>query len=145
MNPDQAAWIREHVWPADLTRTEYRHEQTCSCEWPCECADGNCHYCLTPDGMPAEDVAVTFVYGSRYTSRAFRKGGLQHRRPLASVLYLPTQRPCRLLCRCTHEGRHGGPAETVPAQSAPAARATAVRRVRPVPAGQLGLFEGVTS
>ncbi|MDX3019907.1 DUF6248 family natural product biosynthesis protein [Streptomyces acidiscabies] len=145
MTPDQAAWVRDHAWPSGLIRTEYRHEQVCSCEWPCECEKGNCNYCLTPDNVPAEDIAVAFVYGSRYTAWTFYEGGLQHRQSLASVLYLPTQRPCRLLCRCTHEGRRREPITTAPEQSVPAVHAPAVRRARPVPVGQLGLFEGASA
>lgn len=142
MTPDQAAWVRENVWPPELARTRYRHEDTCTCTWPCPCEEGEHHYCLTPAGMPAAAVRVASVFGSAYTAFSL-SGILLHRERRADVVHLPHQRPCRLLCRCQHPfhaGRThavGGAVQQVP--STPAA--PPVRRPRPVPAGQMGLFE----
>jgi hypothetical protein len=145
MTPEQAAWVRDHVWPTELARTRYRNEHLCSCTWPCPCEKGQHHYCGTPDGTPAVDVLVAVVWGSIHTAYTL-SGILQHRQRRANVLHLPQQRPCRQLCQCQHPfhtGQSAVPKEG-PEQKTPSKPTTApVRRPRPLPAGQLGLFEEV--
>ncbi len=144
MNPMPSAdaeWIRAHVWPDELVADDYRTEPLCSCQWPCDCATGRHQYCITPGGIPATDVRVAIVYGSRHT--AFGFGRLLHRRHLADVICLPWQTPCRLLCQCTHD-RPAAPVQA-PEQTAPTSAPARRLRPVPVPAGQLGLFEEATT
>ena len=137
MTPDAAEWVRTRVWPTELARTGYRNEHICSCQWRCPCDKGQHHYCLTPEGVPAADICIAHVYGSRFTAHVL-SGILLHRQYVAQVIHLPHQKPCRLLCRCTHT-RTPTPDET-PQQTPPSTTSRRVRQV-PVAAGQLGLFE----
>lgn len=141
MNAADAEWIRTHVWPAELARFNYRHENTCSCTWPCPCQQGRHNDCATPDGAPSLDVRVGVIWGSIHT--AYDLGGpLLHRQRRANVVHLPQQRPCRQLCRCDHTGRPDPDVLAAAQQQAPApARAARRTRTVSIAAGQIGLFE----
>jgi hypothetical protein len=142
MTPDAATWVREHVWPSELARHSYRNEHLCTCTWPCPCEQGQHHYCLTPDNTPIVDVRLAVVWGSIYTAHKLLSA---HRQRRADVLHLPHQRPCRQVCQCEHPyhtGRPNAPQEG-PQQHTPTT--APARRARPVPAGQMGLFEEVAS
>jgi hypothetical protein len=116
MTPTAAAWVRDHAWPPpDRRRSNLpTRPGTCSCTWGVchNCAHGMHNNCITGDGIPAPDRYVTAVLGW---------DGWR----VARVILLPRQRPCRLLCPCTHPSHP--------------------RREAPRKPEQLGLFEAVTA
>ncbi|MDL5205086.1 DUF6248 family natural product biosynthesis protein [Streptomyces sp. ALI-76-A] len=127
----EAAWVRDHAWPPrNRRRGNYPpRPAVCSCTWgTCyNCASGHHHICVTGDGKAALDRYVTAVLGW---------DGWR----VAEVIWLPRQKPCRLLCPCPHPA--STPADAAPLPAAAPRRAC---RPQPVPAGQLGLFgEAVT-
>jgi hypothetical protein len=118
MTPEQAAWVREVVWPASWLRqfNGRRPELTlnCRCQYPCSlCARGRHSLCVVHDpAAPANDYQRV---PRRETVLRFPNGAW------ASVWL--ADRACRSLCDCARCTRAHG--HTVP-----------------VPQGQqLGLFE----
>jgi hypothetical protein len=91
MTPEQAAWVREYVWPSRMRHNFPPRPGICSCTWgPCDACQHNMHRdCVTGDGVPVCDVTCGHVVS--------RSG-----RIVAPVVHLSWQRPCRLWCPCLH-------------------------------------------
>lgn len=105
MTPTAATWIRNHAWPTRIRRHLTTRPDRCSCTWgPCHnCTHGQHHHCVTGDGQPSPDAFVCSVLDTD-----------GHR--VAAVVHLPRQRPCRLLCPCTHPSHARGPVAPRPVQ-----------------------------
>jgi hypothetical protein len=106
VTPETAAWIRDNAWPQRIAIHLGGARPTawgnCSCEMRIcpTCTDGLHGLCFTPDNKPAHDQIAGVVSSSAHARNAGYTVALIH--------YLPQQRPCRILCRCTapcHPGR----------------------------------------
>lgn len=91
MTQQEAAWIRNHAWPAHIRRHLTSRPDRCSCTWGiCHgCTQGQHHHCITGDGRTAPDAFVCSILDTEG-------------RRAAVVVHLPRQKPCRLLCPCEH-------------------------------------------
>lgn len=126
MTPTQATWVRRHAWTAPV-RAEARLSRGSLAGGPClclrpftaaVCSEGGSHECTAPYIYAAESVLI----GSRGWVYDLSKPE-QAGRTRALWVWL-ADRVCRHRCGCVCHPRRR-------------------RRAAAVPAGQLGLFEGV--
>ncbi len=109
MTPDQAAWVRAHVWPPQLQALAERlpaRYTTCACQRGVSraCARGTHDRCprdlVAKEGVVTDRSGVDFVaFATPYAHRTVTVDGPPLPTPVAQVWL--ADRVCRGVCPCT--------------------------------------------